>query len=294
MATSDAFRGFNEAPIRFPPTFKYDVLRTLSKRSRRKSFKRPPITPIVASPHDKLLSEVAEHEHEHAAALEDKADQAAQHDRDCDDDVEQDAVSLASSAWTSVRSRRTVDPERDDDDEDEDDREPPSAGYPMQSPPASASASNLVHKVWSVTTAHKAKEKWISLFSPNSPRSPSTPGKRSKWRQSWTSSKSQVPLRRGNPPHGVPTVEDGPAPQTPMDPADSRQPKSQRTKEFQTALQDAVQARPHKHLALSENNVDLEDEDRGVYDSSHKQRVPSWSVLLLRVVCIESENVSQV
>ncbi|TBU43249.1 hypothetical protein BD309DRAFT_961154 [Dichomitus squalens] len=279
MANSDSFRGFNEAPIRFPPTFKYDVLRTLGKRSRHKSFRRPPITLIAASPDDNMLSEVSEHEHEHehTAALEDRADRVSQqHDEDCEDDADPDAVSLASSAWTSVRSRRTADPEPEDDNENEDEREPSSAGYASQSPPASASASNLVHKVWTTTAAHKAKEKWVALFSPSSPKPYSPAGKRSRWRQSWHSGKSQAPLRRGSHPNGAVVAEDVSMPQTPVDPADPRRSKSKRAKEFQAALSDAAHARPHKHLALSENNVDLEDEDKGVYDSSHKQRVPSW------------------
>lgn len=277
MATGDSFEGFNEAPIRFPPTFKYDVLRTLSKRSRHKSFRRTPPTPIAASSHDKLLSEVVEHEKEHTTVLDDQANHASYQERDGEDDVEPDAMSVASSAWMSVRSRRTVDQDDDDNDEDDedndDDQEIGSSGETPQSPPASASASNLVHKVWSATAAHKAKEKWVSLFATNGPKSLSPGHKRSNWRQSWNSSKSPTPLRRGS---HVPLPEDNLTPQTPIDPADPRQPKAGRVKEFQTALLDAVHARPHKHLALSENNVDLEDEDKGVYDSSHKQRVPSW------------------
>ncbi len=277
MATGDSFEGFNEAPIRFPPTFKYDVLRTLSKRSRHKSFRRTPATPIVASSHDKLLSEVVEHEKEQTAAADEQAHEASHQERDGEDDGEPDAMSVASSAWMSVRSRRTVDHDDDDNDEDDedndDDEELGSPGDPAQSPPASASASNLVHKVWPATAAHKAKEKWGSLFAANSPKSSSPVNKRSKWRQSWSASKSPTPLRRGS--HITP-AEDYLPPQTPIDPADPRQPKAGRVKEFQIALLDAVHARPHKHLALSENNVDLEDEDKGVYDSSHKRRVPSW------------------
>ena len=277
MSAGNSFEGFNEAPIRFPPTFKYDVLRTLSRRSRHKSFRRTLATPIVAFPHDKLLSEVAEHEKEPTVVLDDQANQVPHQERDTEDDGEPDAISVASSAWMSVRSRRTIDQDDDDNEEDdndnEDDQELGSSGGIAHSPPASASASNLVHKMWSATAAHKAKDKWVSLFAANSPK-PASPGsKRSKWRQSWNSSKSPTPLRRDS---HIPPAEDQLTPQTPIDPADPRQPKAGRVKEFQSALLDAVHARPHKHLALSENNVDLEEEDKGVYDSSHKQRVPSW------------------
>lgn len=282
MSCSDSFSGFNEAPIRFPPTFKYDVLRTL-KRSRTKSLRRGiSATPTIITTHEKLLSEVAEKEQEHA--VED--------DRD-EDDLEPDGASVVSSAWTSVRSRRTVDPDPDDDDPD-DEGEPNSAGLYIQSPPASASTANLMHKMWSAAAAHKAKQKWTALFrEANSPKSPSpkfkpvsTPATgtntkangEKKWRQSWVSTKSpKSPGPRTPRRASQPVVEQSP-PETPgaIDSEDMRQTKAGRAREFQAALLDAANAKPHKHLALSENNVDLEEEDKGVYDSSHKQRVPSW------------------
>ena len=285
MGTGDAFAGFNEARISFPPTFKYDVLRSL-KRTRTKSLRHPPTTPIVITPHDKMLSEVAETEREQDQTVADE-DHGSQPDKNAfeelDQEQEQDAVSVASTAWTSVRSRRTVDQDPDDDDDEDADKEPPSARSFGQSPPASASAAKLAHKLWSAAAAHKAKEKWVSIFREENLKSPNRISKlthnvstasKKKWRQSWNSSKSakSPPPRRASQPAAVELA----TPQTEVDPADPRQPKAGRAKEFQAALLDAVHARPHKHLALSENNVDLEEEDKGVYNSSHKQRVPSW------------------
>ena len=262
MASGDAFLGFNEAPIHFPPTFKYDV-----KRSRLKSFKRPPATPTILTPlHDKMLSDVTEHESQPTAETGDQAEQDA-------DEPEPDAESMVSSAWMSTRSRQT--PEDLEGEDDQDDQESHSLKFSTQSPPASASAANLVHKMWSAAAAHKAKEKWMSVFNAHSPRSPShrsNGSKRSRWRESWSQNKMVPPARRASQPE---KTSDGQHPQTPVDPADPRQPKAGRTKELQSALLEAAHARPHKHLALSENNVDLEEEV-GVYDSSHKQRVPSW------------------
>ncbi|KAI0671976.1 hypothetical protein C8Q78DRAFT_1078711 [Trametes maxima] len=268
MATGDAFSGFSEGAICFPPTFKYDVY----KRSRHRSFKRPPPKPLSSAVHhDKLLTEVTEQEHESTVVPYNPGSQYDQNEDD--DEAEQDgeAASIVSSAWTSVRSRRTTDPEPDDDD---DDHSPSSAPYYGQSPPASASTAKLMHKMWSAAAAHKAKEKWVALVAvAKSPTSPVVKKPR-KWRQSWASVRSGAPSRRGSDHTGEDALV---PPQTPIDPADPRQTKAGRNKEFQAALLDAANARPHRHLALSESNVDLEDEEeKGVYDSSHKQRVPSW------------------
>ncbi|KAI9001520.1 DNase I-like protein [Trametes punicea] len=269
MATCNAFAGFQEAPIRFPPTFKYDVY----KRSRHRSFKRPPTKPISAVRHEKLLSEVAEQEPEGTNVLDDRAS-PHEHNVDEEGEPDGDAASVASSAWTSVRSRRTTDPDGDDYVENS----PPSAGFVSQSAPTSASTTNVMHKMWSAAAAHKAKEKWVALWSTAAGTNSPGDKKRHKWRQSWTSVKSLTPSRRGS----QNTTEEMP-PQPQIDLADPRQNQASRIKEFQAVLFDAANARPHLHLALSENNVDLEEEEeRGVYDSSHKQRVPSWQVFFTK------------
>jgi hypothetical protein len=83
MKSGEAFFGFKEGPIDFPPTFKYDVLRTIK---RKRSLK------ANSSKNALVLSEV-----------EEKKDVA-------EDEPEQeggDSVSVVSSAWASNLSRMT-------------------------------------------------------------------------------------------------------------------------------------------------------------------------------------------
>ena len=64
MQEGQAFTGFHEAPIDFPPTFKYDVQRS-NKRSRLRSMKRSSKVPGTPdTPHDKMLTEIEEKEKE--------------------------------------------------------------------------------------------------------------------------------------------------------------------------------------------------------------------------------------
>ncbi len=123
METSSALSGFAEAPIDFPPTFKYDVLRTTKRRKNNsKSYKYFPKTPIIASEppshptHPKLLTGVEEEKHEKGEQDKDQDRESAEGDDPSadsgDGDGEADgageAASLASTTWTAG-SRYTTD-----------------------------------------------------------------------------------------------------------------------------------------------------------------------------------------
>lgn len=150
METSSALSGFAEAPIDFPPTFKYDVLRTIKRRKNHsKSYKYFPKTPVLFAEtpthpsHPKLLTGVEE-EKERREKIEQEKDKDRERERDRDRDRESaegddpsadsgdgegeadgagEAASLASTAWTGG-SRYTTDADdreryRDREDEEE-------------------------------------------------------------------------------------------------------------------------------------------------------------------------------
>lgn len=103
---SSAFAGFDEAPIDFPPTFKYDVLRTLKgnkKRSRGSARLK-----------QRLLSEVPETPGEKAASSAGVPENAVAEDSDSDSDRSHstnDDESSSSSTDTpqkSAKSERSI------------------------------------------------------------------------------------------------------------------------------------------------------------------------------------------
>jgi len=239
MQEGKAFVGFNEGPINFAPTFKYDVLRTL-KRSKIKGSRHN--WKYYADKHNPLY-EVEE---------PDRDDD----DDEGDEDGEGEGASMASSVWTSVHSK----PPTDGDDSD----------FFNSSPAQAVSAPNLAHKVSVAAAAHKAKTKWLALLAPMSV--PSTPA--TKWRKPKHSST---------------------APSTP----NIKQPTSTRssadiptTLPANIVMESAVspestsnsllRLRPIRSTStksvLQSGDEDTDEEDRGVYDSSNKKRVPSWCI----------------
>ncbi|KAF9007658.1 Endonuclease/exonuclease/phosphatase [Cyathus striatus] len=142
MDERKAFIGFHEAPINFPPTFKYDVLRRpkrqISKVSRRRE--EPP------SP-KQLDYEEREPDEQEINEVDD--DEAASADND-------------STLYTSAHSKRT---------EDDD--------YFTVTPQTPTMATSPSKLSVATTAAHKAKSKWLTLLSPSfnvnlSPKSPIT------------------------------------------------------------------------------------------------------------------------
>ena len=174
-----------------------------------------------------------------------------------DEDCEGEGASMVSSVWTSVHSKPPTD---GDDDEF------------FSSPSAEAvSTPNLAHKISIVAAAHKAKIKWMALLGSTS--APNTPA--SKWRKLRNSSTAPSAFNIREP---TPTKL---STNTPQAHADAQWlPPGYANSGLLHPL-GPIQSTSIKSVQQS-GDEDTEDEDKGVYDSSNKKRVPSWCV------CIET------
>ena len=181
--------------------------------------------------------------------------------QDDDDVIEQEhdfeAVSLISSMMTSAQSKLTLDDYAEHEGEDV------SGMSGSLHSKAGGASSSIADKVWVAAAAHKAKTKWITFLTASVPKSPGY--KRSKRR-----SRTESFISRTAEGHQTASTVLG------STPAES--------------ILDAHELRhPSPLITGGHNNSDpLEPDqatdpsisgDKGVYDSSAKQRVPSWFVL---------------
>ena len=108
MRNGQAFVGFREATINFPPTFKYDVLRT--SRHKRKRSKHSQMTTEVVTPPSRDPTE-AEGEEYHDGGHSDGSSE---------DDVNGELASVISSGTTTFSQHDQVSDEDNDSDAESD------------------------------------------------------------------------------------------------------------------------------------------------------------------------------
>jgi len=249
----DAFAGFNEAEINFPPTFKYDVMRTL-KRLKPKSTR--------SAKRDNMLTEnpLVEEPEIHVDDVDAEVENG---DGYGDND---DAGSLASSNTASINYRLL--PERESVEDD----------YFLRTNVLRASTGNLVQKVKTMTAAQGTKTRWLTRLSPvplsllpgnKSISSPVLSTGHSKW-----SDKLKKSSREELDEQKTPALSSKMA-STPPTLDNSSTKSSNISKSIDRSLLGSPLSRVDPSKPTSDEEA---DEDRGVYDSSSKKRVPSWSV----------------
>ena len=148
MRNGQAFVGFCEAPIDFPPTFKYDVLRTIKHR-RRLSKRRPAaeevLNPPSQEPHPDA-SEESDPERPHDGALSELSSE---------DETTGELASVISSG-TAFSQRDLVSDEEDNNSDAESDYLRRRMAYPQAS-------GGLVKRI-SISATQRAKSKWAKLL----------------------------------------------------------------------------------------------------------------------------------
>ncbi|KAJ7903712.1 inositol polyphosphate phosphatase [Mycena olivaceomarginata] len=219
MQSGKAFVGFNEAHIDFPPTFKYDVLRTI--KSKRKSRWR-----TQGGEPGRRLTEVDE---------QDPEDEGEESDKEGEGEAE--AISLSSSVYTSMHSRHGT-----DGDDDYFNPSPSSNAISNFSSPGSRVSV-------SAAALNKAKTKWMSLLSPDSPHSPAR----------WLKTK-QAPFA----PRHTPAL-------SPTSPRDDKFDIGDPPGSLDAPLNASILRPSLKRLSSTKSSLPSDDEDegddKGVYDS---------------------------
>ena len=261
LQKSGALFGFNEADINFPPTFKYDVQKSI-KRDKSQARRKHAYKRWIAHLSNPNLSEVQEIDNE-------INNRAGDEDRGASIEVD-DSGSIISTTLTALsgQTRTTINGDSDDTD----------GLFVRSRTPRSYkdhygnNTNAVIQKLFIAKAAQRAKDKWLSLIRPKGYNP--TRKKQSRRASDFSASSPQI--------KACPTMEMAKSSSTTQKYASAIELGQSQT--HNSALSELTRS-PSKKSAkshLSSNNTtknseySAQDTDGGVYDSSSKQRVPSW------------------
>ena len=243
MRNGQAFVGFREATINFPPTFKYDVLRTIRHRRRRSKHAQAAVgvvAPLSQEPDD-AADEQPEPEGHHDCGRSEMSSE---------DDTNGELASVISSGTTYSHHDHQSD--EDNDSGAESDYLRRRMAFPQR-------GGALVKRI-SMSAAQRAKSKWAELIhAPSSQRLVRSP---------WVNTPTVQVRGNSKSPRSVPT--------TPLLGRRSTSSIDHPPDGVLASASPLMRARVQPSPSFIGNGTAETECDRGVYDSSSKQRVPSW------------------
>ena len=242
MRNGQAFVGFREAPINFPPTFKYDVLRTIKhkrKGSKRRHTAAQALARLSQGRHTPEAGDELDHDRRHDGALSELSSE----------DEAGDIASVVSSGTTFSQRDQVSDEDNDSDAESD---------YLRRRMSYQQRSGGLV-KRFSVSAAQRAKTKLAELISAQS--SP---------RIIRTRRPNTAPQPEGNSKNvrSIPT--------TPLLGQRVAPPTTDEADDDVLSNAPSFVSRGRSTRSFTGDGTVQDDDDKGVYDSSSKQRVPSW------------------
>jgi hypothetical protein len=242
MRNGQAFVGFREAPINFPPTFKYDVLRTIKHKHKGSKRRHAAAQALARLPHGR-----------HTPELGDELEQDRRHDGALSESSEDEGGDIASvvSSGTTFSQRDHASDEDNDSDAESD--------YLRRRMSYQQRSGGLV-KRFSVTAAQRAKSKLAELI--NAQTSPRI------IRTRRPNATAPQPEANGKNVRSVPT--------TPLLGQRVAPPTTDEADDDVLSNAPSFASRGRSTRSFTGDGTVQDDDDKGVYDSSSKQRVPSW------------------